>query len=324
MTSPVTERWIWLSRQQVEVFISYQLRHLIILSNHGEISTKFHGKFLEFSLRFWIFKKFSICIHNFYRCRLMRVTYCYRIFAEFSRVSHNQGRNGYTARENFQGIFVRGQNRDTRDISRSKFSVQFEIVDKRTKHTKPQLYRLKVKFRWKLTEISTCVTFCQENAKKWYRLRLDLCSSKNNSNEDDRNNFPILPPFPKFKFQIINDTCQILYGNQLLFAKNYTEPGFYTEELISPVHRLSTMIHLEMTNEFGQAFFDSFSVTFHEHFYRIIKVKFHGKFGCRKVVEIWVKFGLTYVQYALVGPIACMAVFAFFYTRKEVSLPTSI
>ncbi|PRP84827.1 hypothetical protein PROFUN_07481 [Planoprotostelium fungivorum] len=149
-------------------------------------------------------------------------------------VSYNQGRNGYTARENLQGIFVRGQNRDTRDISRESFSVQFEIVDKRPKHLRPPVYRVK-----------------------------------------------------------------ILYGNHLLFKREYKSAGFYTEVMTSPLERMSTMIYIEMTNEYGQAFFDSFSVTFHKHFYRIIK-------------------------YALVVPMLVIGAFVTIYTQRSTTpLPLS-
>jgi len=64
---------------------------------------------------------------------------------------------------------------------------------------------------------------------------------------------------------------KVSYGRQILLDKVYNSPGFYTETLPCPHQRISALIHVEMTNEHGQAFFDSYTVSFNLHFHKMLK-----------------------------------------------------
>eukprot|EP00003_Mantamonas_plastica_P018576 TRINITY_DN3036_c0_g1_i10.p1 TRINITY_DN3036_c0_g1~~TRINITY_DN3036_c0_g1_i10.p1 ORF type:complete len:122 (+),score=38.19 TRINITY_DN3036_c0_g1_i10:212-577(+) len=60
-------------------------------------------------------------------------------------------------------------------------------------------------------------------------------------------------------------------GSQTLFEKNYTKPGIYQEQVPCPNQRRVATVLVEMTNEQGQYFSDSFPMSFNMHFYRTLK-----------------------------------------------------
>lgn len=51
----------------------------------------------------------------------------------------------------------------------------------------------------------------------------------------------------------------------------YHEPGIYTLEIPCPRTRSTATIHIEMTDEHKLTFVDDFSLSFHMHFYRLLK-----------------------------------------------------
>ena len=59
------------------------------------------------------------------------------------RTAQSLGRNGFTSRENYQGVYVLQSSRAHRDVSGSSFVVHFEIVDNRKEKTNP-FYRVKI------------------------------------------------------------------------------------------------------------------------------------------------------------------------------------
>jgi len=61
-----------------------------------------------------------------------------------SWTSQLQGRNSFTARTSYQGIYVLESTRSRREVSGSTFYVQFEIVDKRKIHSSHASYNVKI------------------------------------------------------------------------------------------------------------------------------------------------------------------------------------
>ncbi len=51
----------------------------------------------------------------------------------------------------------------------------------------------------------------------------------------------------------------------------YTAPGVYTLEIPCPRTRSTATIHIEMTDAFKTVFVDDFSLSFHMHYYRLLK-----------------------------------------------------
>jgi len=60
-------------------------------------------------------------------------------------------------------------------------------------------------------------------------------------------------------------------GSNILAQESYKYPGFYEIHVDCPHHLMSSTLKLEMKNENGQSFYDSFSVGFNLHFYRTLK-----------------------------------------------------
>ena len=54
-------------------------------------------------------------------------------------------------------------------------------------------------------------------------------------------------------------------------ADSFTRPGVYTVELPCPKTRTTAGVRLEMTAPGGLRFEDNFSVSFHVHYYRLLK-----------------------------------------------------
>jgi len=65
-----------------------------------------------------------------------------------SWTSQTQGRNGFSVREKYQGIYVLEGSRNYHDVTGSNFCIQFEIVDFRKHHKIPPFYEVKI-FRGK-------------------------------------------------------------------------------------------------------------------------------------------------------------------------------
>jgi len=149
-----------------------------------------------------------------------------------SWTSQFQGRNGFTVRDKYQGVFVTESTRTHRDITGATFTVQFEIIDSRS---------------------HTSATY-------------------------------------DVKFSI---------GGDVLLKKQYILPGLYTEVLPCPSKRVYSTIEVVMTNEHKQAFFDSFTISFNVHFYRLLK---------------WI----------LIGPFIIMALVLLFIQDIKTPLPTSV
>ena len=54
-------------------------------------------------------------------------------------------------------------------------------------------------------------------------------------------------------------------------SDTYHEPGIYTLEIPCPRTRSTGTIHIEMTDEHKLTFVDDFALSFHMHFYRLLK-----------------------------------------------------
>eukprot|EP00003_Mantamonas_plastica_P018579 TRINITY_DN3036_c0_g1_i5.p1 TRINITY_DN3036_c0_g1~~TRINITY_DN3036_c0_g1_i5.p1 ORF type:complete len:586 (+),score=200.78 TRINITY_DN3036_c0_g1_i5:900-2657(+) len=118
-----------------------------------------------------------------------------------------QGRNGFTYRENYHGIYVLPSSRKNRDMAGFMMTLQFEVVDNRPNSDREREYKVRVS----------------------------------------------------------------IGGSQTLFEKNYTKPGIYQEQVPCPNQRRVATVLVEMTNEQGQYFSDSFPMSFNMHFYRTLK-----------------------------------------------------
>ena len=51
----------------------------------------------------------------------------------------------------------------------------------------------------------------------------------------------------------------------------YHEPGVYVLEIPCPRTRSTATVHIEMSDEHKLAFVDEFSLSFHMHYYRLLK-----------------------------------------------------
>jgi len=108
----------------------------------------------------------------------------------------------------------------------------------------------------------------------------------------------ILDNRPKHKEEPHYDV-KVLMGQQVLLSKRYHSSGHYTELIASPPHRTSAVLTVQMTNEFGQTFFDHVTFSFNMHFHKLLK---------------WI----------LVVPFALMAVVMLFIKELTLPLPLSI
>jgi len=140
-----------------------------------------------------------------------------------SWTSQNQGRNGFTVRDRYLGIYVTENTRSHRDISGDSFQIQFEIVD------------VRVGVRSAYYDVT------------------------------------------------------ISYGNRDLMYRRYQLPGVYTETLRCPFSRMSTTIFVEMSTEHQQTFYDSITISFNLHFYRLLKWILLIPFLVMAVVLLFIK-----------------------------------
>jgi hypothetical protein len=65
---------------------------------------------------------------------------------------------------------------------------------------------------------------------------------------------------------------------KILFKKVYEKPGLFVEKIETPNERLFGTIQVEMTNEHGQVYVDSFSLSFNITFLRTLKFMILGPF----------------------------------------------
>ena len=63
----------------------------------------------------------------------------------------------------------------------------------------------------------------------------------------------------------------MFFGFQKVFSKMYHSPGIYSETLSVPHQRTSGTLEIRMINEHQQAYFDSHTFTFNQHFYKLFK-----------------------------------------------------
>lgn len=84
-----------------------------------------------------------------------------------------------------------------------------------------------------------------------------------------------------FSFEIIDErqtrgpdahyTVSLYSGSQLWFRQIYTYKGIKSETIPAPADIMTTTLRLEVVNEHGQAFFDSWNVGFNQTWYRTLK-----------------------------------------------------
>ena len=96
-----------------------------------------------------------------------------------------------------------------------------------------------------------------------------------------------------------------------MFEKTYHSPGVYSEALLSPPERIRTTFQLEMTNEYQQAYFDFFSLSFNLHFGRILKV---SNINSKALILQWI----------LLVPFTVMAVVLIFFKEIQTPLPLAV
>jgi hypothetical protein len=69
-----------------------------------------------------------------------------------------------------------------------------------------------------------------------------------------------------------------------LFAKNYTQPGEYTEVIPAPNHRIGATVVVRLRNRHGQVHADSYVLSFNVHFYKMLKWLLVGPFTAMAAV----------------------------------------
>lgn len=71
----------------------------------------------------------------------------------------------------------------------------------------------------------------------------------------------------------------------------YTRPGVYTLEIPCPRTRSTATIHIEMTDEAKTVFVDDFSLSFHMHYYRLLKWLVAVPFTAAALAVLGMKLG---------------------------------
>ena len=146
--------------------------------------------------------------------------------------AHVQAANGLTARHNFQGIFALPDSRRPRDVGGETLRVQFEIVDRRAQA--------------RAQAGGGEAGGASEGAPAAYNVTVKLVGV--GVDEMKGGERPVIG-----------------------VADAFARPGVYTVEIPCPKTRTTAGVRLEMATAGGLRFEDNFSVSFHVHYYRLLK-----------------------------------------------------
>ena len=149
--------------------------------------------------------------------------------------AHVLAANGLTARHDFLGIFAAPDSRRPRDVGGETLHVQFEIVDRRAQaRASPP------------GEAAEAGDAPATSAPAAYNVTVRL----------------------------VGVGVEEMKGGErpvIGVADSFTRPGVYTVEIPCPKTRTTAGVRLEMTAPGGLRFEDNFSVSFHVHYYRLLK-----------------------------------------------------
>jgi len=117
----------------------------------------------------------------------------------------------------------------------------------------------------------------------------------------------------------------IVAGTGIAFTATYQKPGVYSESVRAPAERMIGTVRVELMNERGEVYTDSFTLGFNVYFYRVLKVRPRARGGPRKggvrglTDAPRAALGCALGQWLVVTPFVAVATVLLF--AKQLSLP---